>query len=155
VGSERYPAAPPTRDGAIPATRSRNPLCKLWKIQAESLPGSNRWQASRRAGTLAQGYYRPAFYEAGSVKSKKGSIGLTFYPSFREWNAGHLAKSLLAGLDGDVRVSGNTIIVTYCNAPNVERLGEHYEHLPERLSAEHTDPHIPWLYHFELDFRFR
>lgn len=72
-----------------------------------------------------------------------------------EWDAGHLAKSLLAGLEGDVRVSGNTIVVTYYNAPNVERLREHYEHLPERLSAEHIDPHIPWLYGFELDFRFR
>lgn len=72
-----------------------------------------------------------------------------------EWDAGHLAKSLLAGLEGDVRVSGNTIVVTCYNAPNVERLREHYEHLPERLSAEHIDPHIPWLYGFELDFRFR
>jgi hypothetical protein len=72
-----------------------------------------------------------------------------------EWDAGHLAKSLLAGLEGDVRVAGNTIVVTYYNAPNVERLREHYEHLPERLSAEHIDPHIPWLYGFELDFRFR
>lgn len=60
-----------------------------------------------------------------------------------EWDAGHLAKSLLAGLEGDVRVSGNTIVVTYYNAPNVERLREHYEHLPERLSAEQTDPRIP------------
>ena len=72
-----------------------------------------------------------------------------------EWDAGHLAKSLLAGLEGDVRVSGNTIVVTYYNAPNVERLREHYEHLPKRLSAEHIDPHVPWLYGFELDFRFR
>ncbi len=72
-----------------------------------------------------------------------------------EWDAGHLAKSLMAGLEGDVRVSGNTIVVTYYNAPNVERLREHYEHLPERLSAEQTDPRIPWLYGYELDFRFR
>ncbi len=72
-----------------------------------------------------------------------------------EWDAGHLARSLLAGLEGDVRVSGNTIVVTYYNASNAERLREHYEHLPERLSAEHIDPHIPWLYDFELDFRFR
>jgi len=47
------------------------------------------------------------------------------------------------------------IVVTYYNAPNVERLREQYEHLPERLSAEHIDPHVPWLYDFELDFRFR
>lgn len=71
------------------------------------------------------------------------------------WDAGHLAQSLLAGLEGDVRVSGNTIVVTYYNAPNVEQLREHFEHLPERLSAEHIDPRVPWLYGFELDFRFR
>lgn len=74
---------------------------------------------------------------------------------YGEWDAGHLAKSLLAGLEGDVRVSENTIVVTYYNAPNVERLREHYEHLPERLAAEHIDPHIPWLYGYKLDFRFR
>jgi hypothetical protein len=74
---------------------------------------------------------------------------------YSEWDAGHLGKSLLAGLDGDVRVSEDTIIVTYYNAPNVARLREHYEGLPDRLSAEHIDPHIPWLYGFKLDFRFR
>jgi hypothetical protein len=30
---------------------------------------------------------------------------------YGEWDAGHLAKSLLAGLEGDVRVSENTIVV--------------------------------------------
>ena len=45
--------------------------------------------------------------------------------------------------------------MTYYNAPNVEQLREHYEHLPERLSAEHVDPHILWLYGYKLDFRFR
>jgi hypothetical protein len=74
---------------------------------------------------------------------------------YAKWDAGHLAKSLLAGLEGDVRVSGKTIVVTYYNAPNVERLREHYEQLPKRLSAEHIDPHIPWLYGYKLDFRFR
>ena len=72
-----------------------------------------------------------------------------------EWDAGHLAKSLLAGLEGDVRVSGNTIVVTYYNAPNVERLRKHYEGLPKRMENEHIDPHIPWLYGYKLDFRFR
>jgi len=74
---------------------------------------------------------------------------------YSEWDASHLAKSLLAGLEGDVRVREKTIVVTYYNAPNVERLREHYEHLPERLSADHIDPKIPWLYDFKLDFCFR
>ena len=71
------------------------------------------------------------------------------------WDAGHLAKSLLAGLEGDVRVSGNRIVVTYYHAPNVEQLRRHYENLPERLATEQIDPQIPWLYGYELDFRFR
>jgi len=68
---------------------------------------------------------------------------------------GHFAKSLLAGLEGDIRVHEDTIVVTYYNAPNVSLLREHYESLPDRLEREYIDPHIPWLYGFKLDFRFR
>ena len=71
------------------------------------------------------------------------------------WDAGHLAKSLLAGLEGDLRVCDDTIVVTYYNAPNAGQLRQHYEGLPDRLQSEHIDPHIPWLYGFKLDFRFR
>lgn len=74
---------------------------------------------------------------------------------FSAWDAGHLAKSLLGGLEGDVRVQGDAIVVTYYNAPNVERLREQYEGLPDRLQGEHVNPQIPWLYGFNLDFRFR
>ncbi|MCH7930474.1 MAG: hypothetical protein IIA01_08235, partial [Proteobacteria bacterium] len=59
------------------------------------------------------------------------------------------------GLDGDVRVSGETITVTYYNAPNAERLRQHYENLPDKLHSENIDPRIPWLYDFKLDFRFK
>tara|TARA_Y100000310_G_C20159791_1_gene568608 strand:+ start:283 stop:546 length:264 start_codon:yes stop_codon:yes gene_type:complete len=34
------------------------------------------------------------------------------------WNSQHFASSVLRGLEGDVRVKRNTIIVTYYNAPN-------------------------------------
>jgi Transposase DDE domain len=71
------------------------------------------------------------------------------------WDADHFAKSLLAGLEGDIRVHDNTIVVTYYNAPNAEHLRQHYEGLPERLESEHVAPQIPWLYGFKLDFRFR
>ena len=74
---------------------------------------------------------------------------------FSTWNAGHLAKSLLGGLEGDVRVTRDTIIVTYYNAPHVERLQRHYEGLPKRLEDEQVSPRIPWLYGYKLDFRFR
>jgi len=74
---------------------------------------------------------------------------------FSGWDAGHLAQSLLTGLEGDVRVKDDTVIVTFYNAPNVEQLRQHYEGLPERLQNEHVDPQIPWLYGLKLDFRFR
>lgn len=74
---------------------------------------------------------------------------------YADWDANHLAKDLFHRLDGDVRVQRDTIIVTYYNAPNVEQLRSHYENLPEKLCDEGIDPHIPWLYNYKLDFRFR
>jgi hypothetical protein len=69
------------------------------------------------------------------------------------WDAGHLAKELFHGLEGDVRVTKDTIVVTYYNAPDEIRL--HYENLPEKLTYEGIDPEVPWLYNYKLDFRFR
>ena len=74
---------------------------------------------------------------------------------FSEWDANHLAKDLFFRIDGDVRVRGDTILVTYYNAPNAERLRTHYEALPKKLAAENVNPEIPWLYNYKLDFRFR
>ena len=71
------------------------------------------------------------------------------------WDANHLAKDLFFRIEGDVRVTHDTIIVTYYNAPNVERLRMHYEDLPEKLAAENISPEVPWLYNYKLDFRFR
>ncbi len=74
---------------------------------------------------------------------------------FAGWDATHLAQVVLGGLDGDIRVTDETIVVTLYNAPNVELLRRHYEDLPARLASENVDPHIPWLFNFKLDFRFR
>jgi len=71
------------------------------------------------------------------------------------WDASHLAQSFFQGLDGDRRGTDDTLIVTYYDAPNVEQLRDHYEHLPEKLRAEHVNPQIPWLFDFKLDFRCR
>jgi hypothetical protein len=74
---------------------------------------------------------------------------------YASWDAKHLAGAVLNGIDGDIRVWDDTIVVTFYNAPNVEQLRRHYEGLPAQLSAEHVDPHIPWLYNYKLDFRFK
>jgi hypothetical protein len=71
------------------------------------------------------------------------------------WDARHMATAYFTGLEGDVRVEGNTILVTYYNAPDAGKLREHYERLPAKPRAEKVDPRVPWLYGFEIDFRFR
>lgn len=72
-----------------------------------------------------------------------------------QWDAAHLAKDFFRGLEGDIRVQGETILVTYYNAPNTDLLKKHYENLPQTLEAEGVKPAIPWLYGFKLDFRFK
>ena len=57
------------------------------------------------------------------------------------------------GWKGTSASSTDTIVVTYYNAPNRDLLASHYEDLPDRLAAENVDPHIPWLYGLQLDFR--
>ena len=76
-------------------------------------------------------------------------------PPTTSWDAKHMATAYFAGLEGDVRVEGNTISVTYYNVPDADKLRAHYEKLPAKLRAEKIDPRVPWLYGFELDFRFR
>jgi hypothetical protein len=71
------------------------------------------------------------------------------------WDADHLARDLLFALEADVRVKGDTILVTYYNAPNVNQLRTCYQDLPGKLAAENIRPEIPWLYGYKLDFRFR
>jgi len=48
------------------------------------------------------------------------------------WDAKHLADNLLAGMEGDVRVCDETIVVTYYNAPQADRLRGHYQRMPAR-----------------------
>ncbi len=74
---------------------------------------------------------------------------------FASWDARHFASAIFRGIDGDIRVSDNTILVTLYNAPNPDLLKKHYENLPQMLEHENVDPRIPWLYNFKLDFRFR
>jgi Transposase DDE domain len=76
-------------------------------------------------------------------------------PPVNQWDALHVAKDLFRGLEGDIRVQGGTIVVTYYNAPNPDLLKTHYENMPKILSSEGIKPMIPWLYDFKLDFRFK
>jgi hypothetical protein len=71
------------------------------------------------------------------------------------WDAKHLARDFFHGLEGDVRLQDDTIVVTYYNAPNANLLAKHYTDLPQKLQHESVDPRVPWLYDYKLDFRFK
>lgn len=74
---------------------------------------------------------------------------------YKNWTAEHLSDSLFRGIEGDIRVKDDTIVVTYYNFPEQMHLQKHYENLPEKLMAQGIDPRVPWLYNFKLDFRFK
>jgi hypothetical protein len=76
-------------------------------------------------------------------------------PEMKSWTAENLARKLFNGIDGDLRVKQDTIIVTYYNAPHVEAFKERYENLPQKLEAEGLNPKVPWLFNFKVDFRFK
>ena len=110
------------------------------------------WQ---RAGTLnlniRYGHMTLALVAQAVVHQFRQSLGAPF----ATWDAAHLAQDVFCGLEGDVRVQDDTIVVTYYNAPNVEQLRQHYEHSPAKLLAQKINPKIPWLYNFKLDFQFK
>jgi hypothetical protein len=109
-----------------------------------------------RAGTcnlnIRYGQMSMALLAQAAIDQLRKKLG----PTATNWDAQHLAKAYFTGLEGDVRVvDGDTILVTYYNAPTADNLCHNYEDLPTRLRAEGVDPRIPWLYGFKLDFCFR
>ena len=126
---------------------------KRWHI--EEFFNAHQALGWKRAGTLnlniRYGQMTMALLAQAALHQLRRRLG----EPFSTWDANHLAKSLLSGLEGDVRVKHDTIVVTYYNAPHVERLREHYVGLPDRLQSENISPQIPWLCNLKLDFRFR
>jgi hypothetical protein len=108
-----------------------------------------------RAGTLnlniRYGQMTMALLAQAAIHQMRQRLG----KPFSDWDATHLARDIFGGLEGDVRVKDDTILVTYYNAPHQERLRQHYENLPAKLQQEGILPTLPWLYGFQLDFRFR
>jgi hypothetical protein len=110
------------------------------------------WQ---RAGTLnlhiRYGQMTLALVAQAVIHQFRQRVGMPY----QSWDATHLARAVFSGLEGDVRVHEDTILVTYYNAPNAPLLREHYQDLPNKLAAQGVDPRVPWLYDFKLDFRFK
>ena len=73
---------------------------------------------------------------------------------YKKWNARHLADEVLAWNDGDIRVKDDTIIVTLYGHSDYLKT-EEFINLPQKLMQKNIDPHIPWLYNYKLDFRFK
>ena len=74
---------------------------------------------------------------------------------YQNWNALHLSDAIFRGMDGDIRVVDDTIVITCYNAPKEYQLQKHYQNLPKKIAAEGINPKIPWLFDFKLDFRFK
>lgn len=92
-----------------------------------------------------------SLFAQAAIHMMRQRIGKTM----KQWDAQHLAGAFFRGLEGDIRVNNDTIIVTFYNAPNVEVLKANYEQLPEKLEEEGINSSIPWLYDYKIDFRFK
>ena len=109
----------------------------------------------KRAGTLnlhiRQGQMTMALLAQAVIHQLRQRLGAPF----NQWDSVHLARDLFGGLEGDVRVHHDTILVTYYNAHQAQPWKAHFENLPQRLEEEGVDPRVPWLYNFKLEFRFK
>lgn len=126
---------------------------KRWRI--EEFFNANQDLGWKRAGTqnmhIRYGQMTMALLAQASIHQLRQRLA----DPADQWDAKHLAKEIFCGLDGGLRVHGDTVVVTYYNAPNAGMLREHFEGLPKRLEAEGVSPEIPWLYNLKLDFRFK
>ncbi len=142
-----------TRDGDEVEDLTRD-FPKRWHV--EEFFNANQALGWDRAGTcnlnIRYGHMTMALIAQAAIHQLRKRLALPL----QTWDAKHLAKAYFTALEGDIRVAdGQTILVTYYNAPDVELLKEHYEGLPAKLKAEGIDPKIPWLFGYQLDFCFR
>lgn len=73
----------------------------------------------------------------------------------KNWTAQSIGQKIFAGIDGDLRVKDDTIIITLYNAPNNSDFKKRYHNISEKLQREGINPHIPWLYNFKFEYRFK
>jgi hypothetical protein len=136
------------------------------EVEALTLHYPQRWRVEEffkfnqalgwdRTGTLnlniRYGQMTMALLAQAAIHQMRQRLG----QPFAHWDAAHLAREIFGSLEGDIRVKDDTILVTFYNAPQQQSLRQHYENLPDKLRQEGIEPTIPWLYGFQLDFRFR
>ena len=124
---------------------------KRWHV--EEFFNANQSLGWKRAGTaninIRYGQMTMALIAQAAIHQLRKRLG----SPYNSWDATHLSQDLFFALEGDVRVTRDTIVITYYNAP--DQLQRHYENLPDQLTQESVKPEIPWLYDYKLDFRFR
>lgn len=125
---------------------------KRWHV--EEFFNTNQPLGWQRAGTTNLNIRYGQMTMALIAQAVIHQLRLRLGDPYGQWDANHMAKDLFFGLEADVRVKNDTILVTYYNAPNAEQLRHHYQNLPEKLVRENVQPEIPWLYGYKLDFRF-
>jgi hypothetical protein len=145
---------------AFLSTANQDPLDALtvdvpdrWHI--EEFYNAHQHLGWKRAGTLNLNIRYAQMSMALIAQAALHQLRQRLGAPIANWDSKHLAKEILHGLDGDVRVQGDTIIVTYYNARNEELLRQNYEDTPEKLAHEGIDPRVPWLHGFKIDFRFK
>jgi hypothetical protein len=142
------------------STTDRDPLDALtrdypqrWHL--EEFFNFNQALGWRHAGTMNLNVRYGQMTTAMLAQAAIHRFRLRLGEPYQHWDARHLASAVFRGLEGDIRVVEDRIVVTYYNAPNADVLREHYQDLPKKLAAQNVDPRIPWLYGFQLDFRFK
>lgn len=128
-----------------------NEFPKRWHV--EEFFNANQALGWNRAGTMNLNIRYGQMTMALIAQAAIHQLRRRLSEPYCQWDADHMAKHIFHGLEGDVRVTDDTIVVTYYNAP--EKLRSHYEGLPEKLTGENVSPTIPWLYDYQLDFRFK
>lgn len=124
---------------------------KRWHV--EEFFNANQALGWKRAGTMNLNIRYGQMTTALIAQAVTHQLRKRLSKPYSQWDANHMAKDLFHGLEGDVRVNDDTIVVTYYNAP--EDLRCHYEGLPDTLVRDNVEPTIPWLYNYRLDFRFK
>lgn len=73
----------------------------------------------------------------------------------KNWTAAMLSEKLFTNMEGDIRVRGDSIIVTYYKDHEILGLREKYKNISRQLENENISPKIPWLFDYKLEFRFK
>ena len=133
--------------GAFLCTSDRN------EMEAMAVEFPDRWHIEeffkhyqalgwRRVGTMnlniQYGKMTMTLIAQAAIHMMRQSIG---HP-FKDWDSQTFSNTYFRGLEGDIRVKGDTIVVTYYNAENYDLLKKHYENLPNKLMQEGIDPSI-------------